>query len=90
MRMLGTVECRPTVAYGVQIDGINIATELIRLLKRDIDPIARPTSVTLAQHWANIGYMYKKIVLLSSKQKKNLYNYLYNVGPTSSSWFNIA
>ena len=28
-RMPGTVKCRPTVAYRVQIDGINIATELI-------------------------------------------------------------
>ena len=28
-RMPGTVKCRPTVAYWVQIDGINIATELI-------------------------------------------------------------
>ena len=27
--MPGTVKCRPTVAYWVQIDGINIATELI-------------------------------------------------------------
>ena len=41
-RMPGTVKCRPTVAYWVQIDGINIATELIVnkiLLKRDIDPM---------------------------------------------------
>ena len=29
MHMPGTVKCRPTVAYWVQIDGINIATELI-------------------------------------------------------------
>ena len=27
-RMPGTVKCRSTVAYWVQIDGINIATEL--------------------------------------------------------------
>ena len=39
MRMAGTVKCRPTVAYWVQIDGINIATELITRLKRDIDPM---------------------------------------------------
>ena len=31
MCMFGTVKCRPTVAYWVQIDGIIIATELIRL-----------------------------------------------------------
>ena len=29
-RMPRTVKCRPTVAYWVQIDGINIATELIQ------------------------------------------------------------
>ena len=29
MRMPGTVKCRPTVAYWVQIDGIDITTELI-------------------------------------------------------------
>ena len=29
-RMPGTVKCRPTVAYWVQIDGINIATELLQ------------------------------------------------------------
>ena len=39
-RMPGTVKCRPTVAYRVQIDGINIATELNKILpKRDIDPM---------------------------------------------------
>ena len=54
-RMPGTVKCRPTVAYWVQIDGINIATELITryYLNRTLIQCcfnARPTSATLAQH----------------------------------------
>ena len=59
MRMPGTVKCRPTVAYWVRIDGINIATELIiryylneTLIQSCFN--ARPTSATLAQHWTNI------------------------------------
>ena len=41
MRMPGTVKWRPTVANWVQIDGINIATELITryYLNIDIDPM---------------------------------------------------
>ena len=59
MRMPGTVKCMPTVAYWVQIDGINIATELItRYYSNDTLILycfhARPTSATLAQHWTNI------------------------------------
>ena len=58
-RMPGTVKCRPTVAYWVQIDGINIATELITRYYSNETLIqccfnVRPTSATLAQHWANI------------------------------------
>ena len=58
-RMPGTVKCRPTVAYWVQIDGINIATELITRYCLNGTLIqccfnARPTSATLAQHWTNI------------------------------------
>ena len=39
MGMRGTVKCRPTVAYWVQIGGININhwTDCKVLLKRDID-----------------------------------------------------
>ena len=56
IRMPGTVKCRPTVAYWVQIDGINIATELITRYYLNGTLIqccfnARPTSATLAQHW---------------------------------------
>ena len=59
MRMPGTVKCRPTVAYWVQIDGINIATELITRYHLNGTLIqccfnARLTSATLAQHWTNI------------------------------------
>ena len=59
MRMPGAVKCRPTVAYWVQIDGINIATELITIYYLNETLIqccfnARPTSATLAQHWHNI------------------------------------
>ena len=58
-RMPGTVKYRPTVAYWVQIDGINIATELITRYYLNGTLIqccfnARPTSATLAQHWTNI------------------------------------
>ena len=58
-RMPRTVKCRPTVAYWVQIDGINIATELITRYYLNGTLIqccfnARPTSATLAQHWTNI------------------------------------
>ena len=58
-RMPETVKCRPTVAYWVQIDGINIATELITRNYLNGTLIqccfnARPTSATLAQHWTNI------------------------------------
>ena len=54
-RMPGTVKCRPTVAYWVQIDGINIATELITRYYLNGTLIqccfnARPMSATLAQH----------------------------------------
>ena len=54
-RMPGTVKCRPTVAYCVQIDGIIIATELITRYYLNGTLIqccfnARPTSATLAQH----------------------------------------
>ena len=47
--------CRPTVAYRVQIDGINIATELITRYYLNETLIrscfnVRPTSATLAQH----------------------------------------
>ena len=61
MRMPGTVKCTPTVAYWVQIDGINIATELITRYYLN-EPLiqwcfnARPTSATLAQHQTNIEY----------------------------------
>ena len=59
MRVPGTVKCRPTVAYWVQIDGINIATELITRYYLNETLIqccfnARPTSATLAQHWINV------------------------------------
>ena len=58
MRMPGTVKCRPTVAYWVQIDVINVATELITRYYLNETLIqccfnARPTSATLAQHWTN-------------------------------------
>ena len=58
-RMPGTVKCRPTVAYWVQIDSINIATELITRYYLNGTLIqccfnVRPTSATLAQHWTNI------------------------------------
>ena len=58
-RMPGTVKCRPTVAYWVQIDGINIATELITRYYSNETLIqccfnVRPTSATLAQPWTNI------------------------------------
>ena len=58
-RMPGTVKCRPTVAYWVQIDGINIATELITRYYLNGTLIqccfnARPTSATLPQHWINV------------------------------------
>ena len=58
-RMPGMVKCRPTVAYWVQIDGNNIATELITRYYLNGTLIqccfnARPTSATLAQHWTNI------------------------------------
>ena len=58
-RMPGTVKCRPTVAYWVQIDSINIATELITRYYLNDTLIqccfnVRPTSATLAQHWTNI------------------------------------
>ena len=54
-RMPGTVKSRPTVAYWVQIDGINIATELIKKYYSNETLIqcffnVRPTSATLAQH----------------------------------------
>ena len=60
MRMPGTVKCRPTIAYWVQIDGINIATELITRKYSNETLIqccfnVRPTSATLAKHWTNIG-----------------------------------
>ena len=59
MRMPGTVKCRPTVAYWVQIDGINIATELITRYYLNETLIqccfnVRSTSATLAQHWINL------------------------------------
>ena len=59
MRMPGTVKCRPTAAYWVQIDGINLATELITRYYLNETLIqccfnARPTSAMLAQHWTNI------------------------------------
>ena len=62
-RMPGTVKCRPTVAYWVQIDSINIATELITRYYLNGTLIqccfnVRPTSATLAQHWTNIREMY--------------------------------
>ena len=76
MRMPGTVKCRPTLAYWVQIDGINIPTELITRYHSNKTLIqccinARPTSATLAQHWTNIGYMYNvwEKILLPSKHK---------------------
>ena len=63
MRMPGTVKCRPTVAYWIQIDGINITTELITRYYSNETLIqccfnVRSTSATLTQHWTNIGYMY--------------------------------
>ena len=41
MGMRGTVKCRPTVAYWVQVDGINIPdwTDYKILLIQDIDPM---------------------------------------------------
>ena len=50
--MPGTVKCRPTVAYWVQIDGINISTELITRYYLNDTLIqccfnVRPTSATL-------------------------------------------
>ena len=90
MRMPGTVKCRPTVAYHVQIDGINIPTELITRYHSNKTLIqccinVRPTSATLAQHWTNIGWMYNvwEKILLPSKHKTFVWH-LYNVGPTSS------
>ena len=90
MRMPGTVKCRPTVAYWVQIDGINIPTELITRYHSNKTLIqccinVRPTSATLAQHWTNIGQMYNvwEKVLLPSKHKTFVWH-LYNVCPTSS------
>ena len=52
-RMPGTVKCRPTVAYWVQIDGISITTELITIYYLNGTLIqccfnARP--LTLVQH----------------------------------------
>ena len=44
MRMPGTVKCRPTVAYWVQIDGNNIDTEQITIYY---------LNETLNQHWIN-------------------------------------
>ena len=75
-RMPGTVKCRPTVAYWVQIDGINIATELITRYYLNETLIqccfnARPTSATLAQHWTNIELMYnvwEKVLLPQQTQ----------------------
>ena len=76
IRMPGTVKCMPTVAYWVQIDGINKPTELITryyLNERLIQCCfhARPTSATLVQHWTNIEWMYDvwEKVLLPSKHK---------------------
>ena len=43
IRMPGTVKCSPTVAYWVQIDGINIATEL--------------QDTTQTRHWFNAVFM---------------------------------
>ena len=88
--MPGTVKCRPTVAYWVQIDGINIATELITRYYSNETLIqccfnVRPTSATLAKHWTNIRSMYNvwEKVLLPSKCKTFVWH-LCNVGPTSS------
>ena len=41
MRMCGTVECRPTLAYGVHFDSINISdwTDYKILLQREIGPM---------------------------------------------------
>ena len=90
MRMPRTVKCRPTVAYWVQIDAINIPTELITRYHSNKTLIqccinVRPTSATLAQHWTSIGWMYNvwEKVLLPSKHKIFVWH-LYNVGPTSS------
>ena len=89
-RMPGTVKCRPTVAYWVQIDGINIATELITRYYSNETLIqccfnVRPTSATLAQHWTNMRSMYNvwEKVLLPSKRKIFVWH-LCNVGPTYS------
>ena len=63
MRMPGTVKCRPTVAYWVQIDGINIATELITryylnetLIQCCFNARTKVCDAgpTLNQHWINV------------------------------------
>ena len=74
--MPGAVKCRPTGAFWVQIDGINIATELITRYYLNETLIqccfnARPTSATLAQHWTNIEEMYnvwEKVLLPQQTQ----------------------
>ena len=66
MRMPGTVKCRPTVAYWVQIDGINIATELITryYLTRHWSKCcfnARPTfGPALNHHWIIVQCLWER------------------------------
>ena len=90
-RMPGTVKCRPTVAYWVQIDGINIATELITRYYLNGTLIqccfnARPTSATLAQHWINVqclresppGQQTQDICITFIQRRPNVFDF----GPT--------
>ena len=88
--MPGTVKCRPTVAYWVQIDGINIATELITRYYLNGTLIqccfnARPTSATLAQHWINVQCLRE-----SPENTRHLYNIYTTSAQRLRRWSNIA
>ena len=96
MRMPGTVKCRPIEAYWVQIDGINIATELITRYYLNGTLIqccfnARPLSATLAQHWTTLN----KCTMFERKSScpantRHLYNIYTTPAQRLRRWFNIA
>ena len=97
MRMPGTVKCRPTVAYWVQIDDINVATELITryYLTRHKSNAVLMLSQRL-RRWPDIEPTSNKCTMFERKASCSPANtrHLYNIYTTSAQrfrrWSNIA
>ena len=91
--MPGTVKCRPTVAYWVQIDGINIATELITRYYLNETLIQWSNAVLMLgqrlRRWPNIEPTSNKCTMFERKSSCSPANtrHLYNIYTMSAQRF---